>query len=89
VTRFTQGIPRRVWQKKSGGRRNEALDIRVYNLAAYEILNPNMAALKSRISQQASSPDLIQDTPQEPVATSSAIYRPPPRRKGGFVNNWR
>ena len=89
VTRFTQGIPRRVWQKKSGGRRNEALDIRVYNLAAYEILNPNMAALKSRISQQASNRDLIQDTPQEPVATSSAISRPPPRRKGGFVNNWR
>ena len=89
VTRFTQGIPRRVWQKKSGGRRNEALDIRVYNLAAYEILNPNMAALQSRIAQQAANRAITQDTLPDPVVIPQGISRPSPRKKGGFVNNWR
>jgi phage terminase large subunit GpA-like protein len=40
TTKYTRGFPHRVWVKKPGAR-NEALDIRVYSLAALAILNPN------------------------------------------------
>jgi phage terminase large subunit GpA-like protein len=81
VTRFTQGIPRRVWMKKSAGRRNEALDIRVYNHAAYEILNPNTKALRARLI-----PEPVQEeTPEAP----QPLARRAPRRRGGFATNWR
>ena len=40
-TKFINGHPSRVWVL-SKGRRNEALDCRVYGLAALHILNPNL-----------------------------------------------
>lgn len=39
-TRYEKGIPYQVWRKVRA--RNEPLDLRVYNLAALEILNPNL-----------------------------------------------
>lgn len=44
VTKYNKGFPTRVWEKPSG-RRNEALDCRVYALAALKILNPSLEAL--------------------------------------------
>lgn len=38
-TRFEQGIPYQVWKKIRA--RNEPLDLRVYNIAALELVNPN------------------------------------------------
>ncbi|MCK5748505.1 MAG: phage terminase large subunit family protein [Oricola sp.] len=43
-TKFVNGHPTRVWVMPKG-RRNEALDCRVYGLAALHILNPNLDAL--------------------------------------------
>ena len=43
-TKFVNGHPTRVWVMPKG-RRNEALDCRVYGMAALNILNPNLAAL--------------------------------------------
>lgn len=40
VTRYEKGIPYQVWVKFRA--RNEPLDLRVYNTAAIEILNPNL-----------------------------------------------
>jgi len=84
VTRYTRGVPSRVWVKKSAGRRNEALDVRVYNHAAFEILNPNIAVLRKR---------LVVDEQPEPVeeqpAPTTRKPRPRGRRGGGFVNGWR
>ena len=40
VTRYEKGVPYQVWVKRR--ERNEALDLRVYNLAALEILNPDL-----------------------------------------------
>lgn len=40
VKRYKQGIPYRVWKKVR--ERNEPLDLRVYNTAALEILNPKL-----------------------------------------------
>ena len=43
-TKFINGHPTRVWIMPKG-KRNEALDCRVYGLAALHILNPNLDAL--------------------------------------------
>lgn len=43
-TRFVNGHPSRIWVMPKG-RRNEALDCRVYGLAALHILNPNLDRL--------------------------------------------
>lgn len=83
VTRYTKGIPSRVWVKKSSGRRNEAIDIRVYNHAAYEILNPNIKALKARLVPRET------EEVEAPPPPNTRRNRPTPRRRGGFVNNWR
>ncbi|WP_421663628.1 phage terminase large subunit family protein [Lysinibacillus telephonicus] len=40
-TRYERGIPYQVWVKVRA--RNEPFDLRVYNLAALEILNPNLS----------------------------------------------
>ncbi|MCD5324765.1 MULTISPECIES: phage terminase large subunit family protein [Pontibacillus] len=40
VTRYKQGVPYQVWQKVR--ERNEPIDLRVYNTAALEILNPDL-----------------------------------------------
>ena len=44
MTKFINGHPQRVWVKAKG-KRNEALDCRVYGLAALHILNPNLEML--------------------------------------------
>jgi phage terminase large subunit GpA-like protein len=44
MTKFTNGHPQRIWVKTKG-KRNEALDCRVYGLAALHILNPNLEML--------------------------------------------
>lgn len=38
VTRYHKGFPKKEWVKKSDNRRNEALDCRVYALAAFELI---------------------------------------------------
>lgn len=43
-TRFVNGHPSRIWVMPKG-RRNEALDCRVYGMAALHILNPNLDRL--------------------------------------------
>lgn len=51
VTKFSNGHPQRVWVKASN-KRNEALDCRVYGLAALRILNPNLDMLAETQSRQ-------------------------------------
>ncbi|NKD93167.1 phage terminase large subunit family protein, partial [Haematospirillum jordaniae] len=46
ITRYVKGFPRPEWHKTR--RRNEALDCRVYALAALKILNPKFHKLASR-----------------------------------------
>lgn len=70
VTRFAKGFPKREWVKTRA--RNEALDIRVYALAALYLLNPVWEFLKRE--------------PKEKEIPNAAIQ--PRRKKGGFVKNW-
>jgi len=74
VTRYVRGVTKRVWKKKRP--RNEALDLRVYNLAALNILNPNFKVLKAKAEK----------TPKEKPKESTRIARP--SRRKNFVTNY-
>jgi phage terminase large subunit GpA-like protein len=52
MTKFINGHPQRVWIKAKG-KRNEALDCRVYSLAALHILNPNIEILADELERDA------------------------------------
>ena len=45
-----QSVARREWVLKKGQRRNEALDIFVYNFVALKILNPNFEVLEKNMA---------------------------------------
>jgi phage terminase large subunit GpA-like protein len=71
-TKFQNGFAIRYYRKIRP--RNEALDIRVYNMAALEILNPNFEAIAKLMAK-----DDEDDSPKVK----------PDRRKGGYINEWR
>lgn len=61
-TKFVNGHPTRIWVMPKG-RRNEALDCRVYGMAALHILNPNLDRLaKEREREQLRQPDAQEAT---------------------------
>lgn len=67
-TKFINGHPTRVWVMPKG-RRNEALDCRVYGLAALHILNPNLDSLARKQEQQRLKQ---KQKPQEPADQESS-----------------
>ncbi|NET71399.1 MAG: hypothetical protein F6K62_10845 [Sphaerospermopsis sp. SIO1G2] len=103
VTRFHKGKTRREWIKIR--RRNEALDCRVYNLAAYAILNPKMDAVErnllAKVERQKTSeliePDTQTKTPPEPTTTKPRTKRKSStrdhlrrrRRQSNWVHGWK
>ena len=80
VKKYHKGFHRREWVKVRP--RNEALDCRVYALAALSIVgvNVNIIAQKSMANKAQS------DEPTEPAPK---VRRAMPRRQGGFVQGWR
>jgi phage terminase large subunit GpA-like protein len=90
VTRYRKGYKRREWVQTRP--RNEALDCRVYAIAALAILNLNVNSLANRFAAKAAQSDDEEPETIEPQVTPQA--RPsqrPVRRQGGsgFVNAWR
>lgn len=49
VTKFSNGISRRVWELKKGQKRNEALDVFCGNYSALKILNPSFKRISEKI----------------------------------------
>jgi phage terminase large subunit GpA-like protein len=85
VTKYHKGFARREFVKTRP--RNEALDVRVYAMAAFAILNININAFASRIShtQHENPPE-----PEQPqTATPAAQRRRQMPKTGGFVGGWR
>jgi phage terminase large subunit GpA-like protein len=74
VTRYVRGTAKRVWKKKRP--RNEALDLRVYNIAAINILNPNYKVLKAKAEKMK----------KENKKEAARSIRP--RRQKNFVTNY-
>lgn len=84
-TRMHHGFPIRYYKKVR--ERNEALDCRVYNFAALEILNPNFERLAENMAAAQSEPD---PAPENPIPATTKDNTPRQRRPGGdFVNSWR
>ncbi|HRJ90085.1 MAG TPA: phage terminase large subunit family protein [Pyrinomonadaceae bacterium] len=94
-TKFIRGRSTTYYGKVSENARNEPLDLRVYNLAAYQILNPDLksfaAALKRRSSADPSknkTPE-VDKLPEAPKTEKKAPKRAfIPRKRGGFIKNW-
>jgi phage terminase large subunit GpA-like protein len=81
VTKYSQGRAKRTWIKTRA--RNEALDVRVYALGAFALLNTNINRIAQRIeNKRVSDPVKVDD---EPVMGRPVRRRP----SGGFVNSWR
>lgn len=81
VTKYSKGFPHRVWVKIRG--RNEALDCRVYNLAALAILNPNfdrIAESFDKISKETGEND-------KELKKDKSIRTP--LKKHNWTNGWK
>ena len=89
VTRFRKGYKRREWVQTRP--RNEALDCRVYAIAALGIMNLNLNSLANRFAKAAEQNEEPEEAVAvEPVAASTRPSQRPMRRPGGgFVNSWR
>lgn len=82
VTRYHKGFARREWVKVRP--RNEALDVRVYAMAALGILNLNLNSLANREFMSRENP------PEKPIPQENARNsRRMPQKSGGFINGWR
>jgi phage terminase large subunit GpA-like protein len=97
VIKYSHGISTRRWEKIKPGARNEALDNRVYAMAARAILNPDFRRLMKRRELAATGvrPQVMQVEPapvtdEDAREPESRATRPRMRggRRGGFVNNW-
>ena len=91
VTEMREMTPVRKWEKKQ--ERNEALDCRVYAMAALDDLNVNWHLLAQNMRQQE---EQAKASTPEPVAepgktTLRKVLKQPkiPIRKGGYATSWK
>lgn len=89
VTKFTRGFPKREWLKDSG-RRNEALDCRVYAFAAFVMARPQLDKVAYRLKKDAEraepqpAPKPAEDASAQPlteVSEGTAQDQTPPERQ--------
>lgn len=97
MTRYVKGFPVREWHQTRP--RNEALDCRVYALAALKIVNPSLkrAAERLQVAQErgtsptaAQQPERAPEETQDAVSDTADVKRPKKvaRKRGGWVKNW-
>lgn len=84
VVKHYKGFARREWQKIRP--RNEALDCRVYALAAFTMLNANTEIMAQRRARPAIEQPKQQPKEEPPVKRKQA--RQPRRRTGAWASNW-
>lgn len=95
ITKYVKGVQYQLWENVRSNRRNEALDVRVYNAAALHVLNVNWEKLKANMESRRETRDYVlkQDQPAAPKAeTPKPAPRPAfvrPQRQGGWINGWR
>ena len=85
MIRYHKGFPSRVWVKTRT--RNEALDVRVYAIAALTILNVNMDSVARKFyanMEKHKLPNAEEADKPHPLAGGKKAVR-----RGGFANNWR
>lgn len=89
VTRYHKGFPVRRFEKPEG-RRNEALDCRVYALAALHIINPDLEILAKNIESNRERNNSDNKTSNN--IRKQSLAQPwqiaPHKKRTGFVNSW-
>ncbi|UYM14268.1 phage terminase large subunit family protein [Endozoicomonas euniceicola] len=76
ITRYRKGFPHREWHKTR--ERNEALDCRVYALAALQLMNVNLDKLARRMEAEKQEQE---QEPEEQPATEPKPEKPPEEKK--------
>jgi phage terminase large subunit GpA-like protein len=86
-TKYKNGFPVKYWEKVRP--RNEALDLRVYAMAALDALKPNMAKIAESLA--VTGKQLKREPIPEPEQTSPLPpqVRRPVIRRPSWVNNWK
>ena len=87
VMKYHKGYARRTWVKIRT--RNEALDVRVYAIAAFAILNVNMDSIVRRF--YANIDKKVVSKAKREAAKPNPLSNPKrnSNRRGGFANSWR
>ncbi|MCA1567246.1 MAG: phage terminase large subunit family protein [Acidobacteria bacterium] len=96
VTRYTRGVGVRKWEKIKPSARNEALDNRVYAMAACAILNPNWRKLHEAMVKKSRQAGYGAEEELQQPGRKPAANTPPPqsfvgrgRGPNSFTNGWR
>lgn len=94
VTEYRAGVGKRVWKKKPGMYRNEALDCAVLALAALHKLRPNWRRLELMAQRRVAESGQVETSDPglqlRPAAPEKSSSRPKVRRRGGFrVDGWK
>ena len=80
---------RRIWEKRRPGLRNEALDLRIYNIAAiYSMASDPYRLVEARAKQIARQAKEIEEAPGPEKQKPKPSRRRPKLRRRGFVKNW-
>ena len=87
VIKTKAGIRHRKWILKEG-RRNEALDVRIYSMAAMVIINPNFKKIASKGEMKL---DAVTTPPVKEMPAGDSFRANTKRLKGqgSFVQGWR
>jgi phage terminase large subunit GpA-like protein len=93
MTRYVKGFPVREWHQTRP--RNEALDCRVYALAALKIVNPSFKRAAERLQidpppMPVRENEIAPEESQDAVTDTVHVKRPKKvaRKRGGWVKNW-
>jgi phage terminase large subunit GpA-like protein len=88
-TRFSHGFPEAYYEKIRA--RNEPLDLRVYLLAALDILKPNIEAIRKSLEKPVEPAKQYDLKPAEAAPAPKAETKKPfaAQPKRGFVGGWR
>ena len=76
IIRYVKGQPIREWHKPDRAR-NEALDCRVYALAALKIMQPNLKRVSERVSIEINEPQVKKQVDQNATEVKTVLKRKP------------
>lgn len=83
ITKYVKGRKVFEWRLPSG-KRNEALDLEVYSIAALKLICPDMAMLNKMVDLASKMKSVVKDDPEK---QEQIVRRKQPR--GGFLNSWK
>lgn len=96
ITKYIKGVQYQLWENVRSNRRNEALDIRVYNHAALHILNVNWDRLKANMEARRETTEYVIKQPPQPTVEKKPViqaerktFARPPQTRGGWIGGWR